>query len=102
MKKMKRAVVIVLDGAGAGSQADAAKYGDTGADTLGHVIAQLHPDIPNLTELRTLPFGGKDVRNIDYAVFKIAESTLHYLRSTGKEIDPQTEKTMSYYKRLSS
>lgn len=54
MKKMKRAVVIVLDGVGAGAQHDAAKYGDVGADTLGHVIAQEHPDIPNLTELGLL------------------------------------------------
>lgn len=54
MKKMKRVVLIVLDGVGAGWQHDAAKYGDKGADTLGHVIAQEHPDIPNLTELGLL------------------------------------------------
>ena len=51
MKKMKRVVLIVLDGAGAGWQADADKYGDVGANTLGHVIEQMHPEIPNLTEL---------------------------------------------------
>ena len=51
MKKIKRAVVIVLDGAGAGWQADAAKYGDEGANTLGHVIEQARPNIPNLEEL---------------------------------------------------
>ena len=54
MKKMKRVVLIVLDGVGAGYQHDAAKYGDVGADTLGHVIAQEHPDIPNLAELGLL------------------------------------------------
>lgn len=54
MKKMKRVVLIVLDGVGAGWQSDAAKYGDKGADTLGHVIAGEHPDIPNLTELGLL------------------------------------------------
>ncbi len=54
MNKMKRVVLVVLDGAGAGWQADAAKYGDKGADTLGHVIAEMHPDIPNLTELGLL------------------------------------------------
>lgn len=54
MKKMNRVVLIVLDGAGAGWQHDAAKYGDQGADTLAHVIAQEHPDIPNLTELGLL------------------------------------------------
>ena len=35
MKKIKRAVVIVLDGCGAGWQHDAAQYGDEGANTLG-------------------------------------------------------------------
>ncbi len=54
MKKMKRVVLIVLDGAGAGWQADADKYGDVGANTLGHVIEQMHPEIPNLTELGLL------------------------------------------------
>ena len=54
MKKMNRVVLIVLDGVGAGWQHDAAKYGDKGADTLAHVIAQEHPDIPNLTELGLL------------------------------------------------
>ena len=38
MKKIRRAVVIVLDGCGAGWQHDAAEYGDEGANTLRHVI----------------------------------------------------------------
>ena len=54
MKKLKRVVLIVLDGAGAGYQHDAELYGDVGANTLGHVIEQMHPDIPNLTELGLL------------------------------------------------
>ena len=48
---MKRVVVIVLDGAGAGWQGDAIDYKDVGANTLRHVIEQAHPDLPNLTEL---------------------------------------------------
>ena len=51
MKKMKRAVVIVLDGVGAGPQPDTADFGDAGANTLKHVIEQAKPDIPNLEEL---------------------------------------------------
>ena len=51
MKRIKRAVVIVLDGAGAGWQQDAEKYGDVGANTLKHVVEQAHPDLPNLTDL---------------------------------------------------
>jgi len=34
---LRRAVVIVLDGVGAGALPDAADYGDAGADTLGHL-----------------------------------------------------------------
>lgn len=33
----RRAVILVLDGVGAGAAADAADYGDVGSDTLGHV-----------------------------------------------------------------
>ena len=41
-------VTIVLDGAGVGSAPDAVPYGDVGADTLGHVVAQQSPTLPNL------------------------------------------------------
>ena len=51
MKNMKRVVVVVLDGAGAGWQHDAEEYGDVGANTLKHVIEQANPNIPNLEEL---------------------------------------------------
>jgi len=33
----RRAIILVLDGVGAGEAADAASYGDLGSDTLGHV-----------------------------------------------------------------
>jgi phosphopentomutase len=36
MSYIERAVVIVLDSCGAGEAPDAADYGDTGSDTLGH------------------------------------------------------------------
>ena len=42
-------VTIVLDGAGVGDAPDAAAYGDVGADTLGHVVRQQRPHLPNLT-----------------------------------------------------
>jgi len=51
MKKMKRVVMIVLDGCGIGELPDAAKYGDAGADTLGHVLSRQHPSLPNLSAL---------------------------------------------------
>src|SRR5512138_288439 len=34
---MKRAMILVLDGVGAGAAHDAVKYGDTSSNTLGHV-----------------------------------------------------------------
>ena len=34
---MRRAIILVLDGVGAGEAPDAAKYGDAGSNTLGHV-----------------------------------------------------------------
>ena len=54
MKRMKHVVLVVLDGAGAGWQPDADRYGDVGANTLRHVIEQEHPEIPNLTEMGLL------------------------------------------------
>ena len=65
MKKLKRAVVIVLDGAGAGWQADAEKYGDVGANTLKHVIEQAHPDLPNLTDLGLMKILGLHPEDAD-------------------------------------
>ena len=36
---MRRAMLIVLDSLGVGELPDAARYGDVGADTLGHIAA---------------------------------------------------------------
>ena len=47
----KKAILIVLDSVGIGALADAAAYGDAGADTLGHIISACHPHIPHLMEL---------------------------------------------------
>ncbi len=51
MKRMKRVVLIVLDGAGIGALPDAKKYGDAGANTLGHVLEQMNPSLPNLSSM---------------------------------------------------
>ena len=50
--KNKRVIWIVLDSVGIGAMPDADRFGDTGADTLGH-IAEAYPDIriPNLRSL---------------------------------------------------
>ena len=52
MSKYKRIFIIVMDSLGIGPMDDAEKYGDAGADTLGHIVEQV-PDIqmPNLKKL---------------------------------------------------
>jgi phosphopentomutase len=46
-----RVVLVVLDSVGIGEMPDAADYGDTGADTLGHTLASRKVDIPNLRQM---------------------------------------------------
>jgi phosphopentomutase len=49
---MSRAFILVLDSFGIGASADAGRFGDTGADTYGHIRAAM-PDLalPNLKAL---------------------------------------------------
>lgn len=42
---------MVLDSAGIGEMPDAANWGDTGADTLGHIFASRKLNVPNLQKL---------------------------------------------------
>ena len=48
---MKRVFLVVLDSVGAGALPDAAQYGDVGANTLGHIIAQENPALPNMVKM---------------------------------------------------
>lgn len=53
-----RAIVIVCDSLGVGELPDAAEFGDEGSNTLGHILAAQHPNLPTLTRLgllHTLP-----------------------------------------------
>ncbi|MEA2082529.1 MAG: phosphopentomutase [Elusimicrobiota bacterium] len=48
----KRVIVIVLDSVGAGEMPDAAKFGDKGSDTLGHLVEKFGGmDLPNLEKI---------------------------------------------------
>lgn len=48
----RRAIVLVLDGVGAGAAPDAASYGDAGSDTLGNLARAVGGlDLPNLEQL---------------------------------------------------
>lgn len=51
MRKFDRMVLLVLDGVGIGEMPDAARWGDAGSDTLGHVIAAERPRLPHLAGL---------------------------------------------------
>lgn len=52
MHNYQRIFVIVIDSLGAGAAADAAEYGDTGSDTLGHISQSVDTfEIPNLQKL---------------------------------------------------
>jgi phosphopentomutase len=63
----RRAVILVLDGVGAGEAPDAVAYGDAGSDTLGHVAESVGGlDLPNLERLglgRIRPLAG--IRPVD-------------------------------------
>ena len=52
IKKYKRVFTIVIDSLGAGEMPDAAKYGDAGTDTIGHISESVDSfAIPNLQKL---------------------------------------------------
>jgi phosphopentomutase len=48
---MTRAFLLILDSVGIGGAPDAERFGDKGANTLGHVAAHSHPALPNLASL---------------------------------------------------
>lgn len=48
---MKRVILIVLDSVGAGALPDAALFGDTGANTLGHIAEHMPLNIPHMRAL---------------------------------------------------
>ncbi len=51
MKKFGRVCLVVLDSAGIGEMSDAARWGDAGADTLGHILESRTVDLPNLRQM---------------------------------------------------
>lgn len=46
-----RVILLVLDSVGAGALPDAARYGDTGSDTLGNIARQIPLRVPHLRSL---------------------------------------------------
>ena len=48
---MSRFIVLVIDGLGIGAQEDAGQYGDSNADTLGHVSDVSGCKLPNFEKM---------------------------------------------------
>jgi phosphopentomutase len=48
---MSRAFLLVMDSVGIGGAPDAAKFGDEGANTVGHIADKMPLKVPNLTRL---------------------------------------------------
>ncbi|MEN1969099.1 phosphopentomutase [Lentibacillus sp. N15] len=84
MKKFKRVFLIVMDSVGIGEAPDAAKFGDEGADTYGHIAERMHGlNMPNMGKL-----GLSNIREID-GVEKAAAPLASYTKmqeaSNGKD-----------------
>ena len=62
----RRVLWIVLDSVGAGALPDAAAYGDTGANTLGHIQATVGLHIPNMRTLGLGNLPGLGIRGISH------------------------------------
>lgn len=84
---MKRALVIVLDSVGCGHAPDAADYGDTGADTLGHLFERIPAfDLPHLASLGLYQILGlgKPARLMEAAVWaRLSEQSAGKDTTTG-------------------
>ena len=79
---LKRAIVIVLDGAGIGELPDASAYGDQGSNTLGNIALRVPLLIPALRRLglgRLVRLGSTGSPDAAAAVGRMAE------RSAGKD-----------------
>lgn len=84
IKKYKRVFTIVIDSLGAGEMPDAAKYGDAGTDTIGHISESVDSfAIPNLQKL-----GIANLHKLKQ-VEAVARPLSHYAKlreaSTGKD-----------------
>ena len=75
LMKFKRIFLMVLDSLGVGETVDASSFGDTGANTLGHVLAECDLFIPNLKKIGFLDtLKMSDNENVE-AYYTIAKPT---------------------------
>ena len=73
--KFKRIFLMVLDSLGVGETADAVNFGDSGANTLGHVYEQCDLFIPNLKKIGFLDTLNMNENNEVEAYYTIAKPT---------------------------
>lgn len=84
MQKYKRLFTIVVDSLGVGALPDADKYGDVGADTLGHIAASVDGlKIPNLQKLGLANL--HELKGVDGVEYPLGYYTKLYEASNGKD-----------------
>ena len=84
MKKYKRIFTVVIDSLGVGALPDAASYGDTGTDTLGHISQAMDSfKIPNLQKLGMANL--HQLKQVAPAEKPMGYYTYLYEASTGKD-----------------
>ena len=71
--RFKRVFLIVLDSVGVGEADDAVNYGDTGANTLGHIKENVDLFIPNLSKIGLLNTINMSENNDVEAYYTIAK-----------------------------
>jgi phosphopentomutase len=82
---MKRAIILVLDSFGIGATADADKFGDVGADTLGHIADQCAKGLAD-TDQRSGPLTLPNLSKLGLGL-AAEESTGHFPVGLDKEAE---------------
>lgn len=84
MGKFKRIFVIVMDSVGIGEAPDAEKFGDKGADTLGHIAERMNGlHMPTLAKLGLSNI--REIKGVEKAEHPLAYYTKMQEASTGKD-----------------
>ncbi len=82
--KYKRIAVVVLDSLGFGALPDAAKYGDAGTDTIGHIAERM--DSFNIPNLRKLGFANlHELKNVPPVDDPLGRYCCLFEKSNGKD-----------------
>ncbi|MFP7297769.1 phosphopentomutase [Neobacillus niacini] len=80
----KRIFLIVMDSVGIGESPDAGKFGDKGADTLGHIAEKMNGlNMPNMGKLGLSNI--REIKGIEKAVNPLAYYTKMMEASNGKD-----------------